>query len=80
MNKKLLAICLIVFIVGCFIGFVFGGYVTVKAVAHLASGFVDEDLVRQAIYQYKNNIGLCYPSLNISDAYLYNFTGNQTSD
>lgn len=45
------------------IGFVAGTYITIKTVAEVAGGFVDEDLVRQAIYQYQNNIGGCYPSI-----------------
>ena len=45
-----------------FVGFGMGAYSTAKVVAKIASGFVDPELVRQAIFQYKNNIGQCFPS------------------
>jgi hypothetical protein len=44
-------------------GFTFGGYVTIKAVASMARGFLDEDMVSAAIFQYKNHISQCYPSI-----------------
>jgi len=44
-------------------GFTFGGYVTIKAVASMAKGFLDEDMIAAAIFQYKNHISQCYPSI-----------------
>jgi len=59
---KIIAIVLIAFILGFVIGFNSAAYVTIKAVAKIGSGFIDEGMVRQALYQYQNNIGLCFPS------------------
>jgi len=48
-------------------GFVAGTYVTIKAVANVASGFVDEDLIKAAINQYDKQIAYCYPSIFQND-------------
>ena len=45
------------------IGFSAGSYTIIKVVANIASGFIDIDyaLMEQAIFQYENNIGQCFP-------------------
>ena len=48
--------------VALLIGYAFGTYTTIKAVAWVGKGFVDEGMIRQAIYMYENNIGNCFPS------------------
>ena len=72
-KSKLIALAMLIGIVFFFIGFYVGSYSTAKVVAKLASGFidVDEQLVYDAIFKYKNNIGLCFPPLNNSNAYIY---------
>ena len=69
-NKKLIAIAIICLLIGGFIGFQLGAYVTINAVADVASRFIDRDLVTTAIYQYRNNIGRCFPS-GLENASLY---------
>ena len=71
MNKKLIFIGIIIFIVGFAVGMVVGIDIAISRVADIASRFVeiDEGLISQAIFQYKNNIGGCY-------APLHNYTGN----
>lgn len=50
----------------CFaIGFILGSAVITKIVSEIARGFIDEELVKQAIFQYKNHIGTCYPPLEL---------------
>ena len=53
----------ILLIIGFGIGYLVGTSVTIKAVTEIASGFVDKELIEQAIFQYKNNIGQCFPSV-----------------
>lgn len=72
MNKTIVLIAVLALIIGFFAGYMSGSYVTIKAVANIASGFIEPQLVEQAIYQYNNHIGNCYPSqfedaFNISD-------------
>lgn len=45
------------------VGYMAGTYVTIKAVVDVASRFVDIDytLVKQALFQYNNNIGVGFP-------------------
>ena len=67
-NKEYILILILLLIIGLLIGFAAGTYVTVKATVIVARTFindekvreaVDENLVKQAIFQYKNNIGGC---------------------
>lgn len=53
---------LVAFGVGLIIGIGLGSYFTIKAVADVASRFIDKELVEQAVFQYKNNIAQCYPT------------------
>ena len=73
--NKLIVISIIVFIIGLFIGFNLGSYVTIKAVASVAGGFVDEEMIQKAIYQYNNHIGNCFPS-QLDNASIYDDTGD----
>lgn len=54
-------------------GYYLGTTITIKAGLYVARSFtnitIDEGLIKQAIFQYKNNIGECYASL-------HNYTGN----
>jgi len=63
-TKKYIAVLIIGILFGALIGFYIGSYTTIKAVAKIASGFIDidEDLISAAIYQYKHHIGNCYLS------------------
>ena len=55
---------LIVVALGFFVlGYMTGVYTTVKAVAKMASGFIDPRLVEQAYWQFRNNVAACYPPL-----------------
>jgi len=63
MNRKVLVLIIVLFFAGMFLGYMLGTYATIKAVVHIAGGFVSEDLVRKAIFQYNNHIGACYPSI-----------------
>jgi len=60
-HKKMVAIGLVFLFVGILVGVTIGSYLTIKAVAKVGSSFLDEELVRQAVWQYKNNIAGCYP-------------------
>ena len=51
-----------VLIIGLLLGYMTGVYVTIKSVVNMGSGFLDKELIEQAIYQYKNNIASCFPS------------------
>ena len=62
MRKKIIAALLVCVLIGVFIGYMIGTAVTIKVVAHMASGFLDKKLIEQAIFQYKNHISSCYPS------------------
>ena len=59
--KKFIALGIIILLITFFAGFIVGGYVTIKAVASVASGFIDEEMVTKAIYQYRNDIGGSFP-------------------
>ena len=65
--NKIIIVALICLVIGFLIGFQLGAYVTIKSVARVAGGFVDEEMVKEAIYMYENHIKGCFPSyLNIS--------------
>ncbi len=63
--KFLILLAIIIFIMGLLIGFEYGVSKTIEEITDIASRFIqiDEQLVSQAIYQYKNNIRTCYPNL-----------------
>lgn len=68
MNKKhySLIIVLILLLTFFYIGFTFGSYVTIKAVASVAGNFMDEQMIKEAIFKYNNHIAECYKPLNVS--------------
>ncbi len=74
-NEVYLAIILGCLIAAFLIGYSIGTYTTIKVIADIASGFLSEDLIKAAIFQYKNNIGQCYPSI-FENASLHNSTGS----
>ena len=47
------------------LGFILGSAVIIEIVSEIAQGFIDEELVKQAIFQYKNHIANCYPPLEL---------------
>jgi hypothetical protein len=61
MEKKVIVFILIALIIGGLIGYELGVYTTIKAVANIAKGFLDEKMISDAIFQYKNNIADCFP-------------------
>lgn len=66
-GKKRILIAVIFIAMGLIIGFYAGSYITIKSVVSIGSGFLDEELVEQAIFQYKNHIKSCYPAvINLS--------------
>lgn len=72
MNKEYILLIIVLLIIGLLIGYTAGTIITIKAVVAVASSFidVDYDLVQKAIFQYKNNIGKCFPS-DLGNASLY---------
>ncbi len=62
MKKELWIIAIGCLLIGLIFGMAIGSYTTIKAVARVASSFVDEALVREAVYSYQNYIGTCFPS------------------
>ena len=44
------------------IGFPMGAYVTIKSVVEIGAGFIDKELVEQAIYNYDYKIKECFPN------------------
>lgn len=61
---------ILTFIIGYFIG----SYTTIKAVASIAKGFVDKDIIDMALNQYSEKLKNCYPLEE--NAFIYNSTGN----
>ena len=75
--EKLNLIALIsIILIALLIGYMFGSYVTIKAVAEIARGFVDEDVINMALNQYSKEIKTCYPLEE--NALVYNSTRNKT--
>lgn len=74
-DKILITIFILILVVVFFAGYMFGTYMTIKAVADIASRFMDRNLIEQALTQYKHNIGNCYPSI-FENASLYMGEGN----
>lgn len=66
-DYKLIVIAVILIAVAFGAGFISGAQSAIKTGIKLARGFVEidirEDLIQQAINQYNNNIGSCYPPL-----------------
>ena len=62
-------------LIGIIAGFYIGSYVTMVAVAEVASNYIDIDhrMVDQAIHQYREQIGGCIQTEN---ALIYNNTGD----
>lgn len=67
MNKKcynLVAIGLICLFLGVITGFYLGVDITIKKTITLSKMFVtvdlNEDMIKQALFQYYNNIGYCF--------------------
>ena len=65
-TRGYIVIIIIVLFIGFFIGYNIGVISTVKLVSDIANRFVDidEDLIKQAVNQYKGHIKGCYPEKN----------------
>ena len=63
LSKGIIILLILALLIGYGVGFISGGYAAIKVGVHLASGFVDldEKMIADAIYMYKNNIGQCFP-------------------
>lgn len=62
----IIIICIIALVLGIFIGYASGTYFTIKAVAEVGRNFMDEEIITEAIFRYKNHISGCYAPLNAS--------------
>ena len=62
---KIIIALIISFVLGMIIGFYMGANMVIHEGIKIAKGFVnisvDDKLIEQAIWQYKNNIGTCFP-------------------
>ena len=79
MNKKTIKAIISVIILCLIIGYMLGVYTTIMSVVEVSKGFVDVDydLVKQAIFQYKNHVSGCYPD-KFENALIHYDTWNQT--
>jgi len=60
-NQKMIVFTIFT-IVLIIMGFVAGSYITIKAVALVASGFIDPFLVERAVWMFENDVRDCFPS------------------
>lgn len=60
-GKKRIIIAFVFIILGLLIGYSMGSYYTIKAVVEITGGFLDMELVEEALYQYRHAIKSCYP-------------------
>ena len=67
MKKQTISLIIITFLIGCLIGNAIGVMLTIKTIAYIGMGFIDEDLVQAAIYKYRNNINYCYPPVLLGE-------------
>lgn len=74
-NSKEIKVIIVSLIIGFLIGFIVGEAVILKSIAIMSFGFLDAAKITKALYQYKNNIGNCYPSI-FTNASIFNNTGN----
>ena len=63
-DKKIYIIFGILLILALYVGFTIGVSVTLREVAEVASGFIDPELIEEAVYRYKNHIKNAYPMPN----------------
>lgn len=73
---SLIVVVSIIILIAFTIGFMIGSYATIKAVAEVAKGFVDKDVIEMALNQYSEKIKTCYPLEEY--ALIRNSTRNQT--
>lgn len=62
-RKKYVVLIIVITLIGFVLGYLAGAYMTLKAVARATSGFLDIELLEQAIWQYENHVGACYPPI-----------------
>ncbi len=69
-SKKRVAIIIIAFMLGLFIGYMWGVQAGVRLAVRIGLGFVDisvdEAMITTAIWQYKNQVGGCLFNENYS--------------
>ena len=63
-KNKIIIFLTILIIISFFAGFSLGVSTTINTFVNMASGFIhiDKELIKIAFYQYKNNIGECFPA------------------
>jgi hypothetical protein len=66
---------ILVFIIGLLIGMQIGEYIVLKSIAVLTGGFINIDLMKEAIFQYQNHVKECYPN-KLENASIFNDAGN----
>ena len=77
MEKKVIVIAVAI-VIAFLLGFYFGTAFVVERVIDVASRFVviNDSAIMQALFQYHNNIGGCYPSI-FENASVFFDTGNE---
>ena len=67
-TRTIIIAAVILIITALIVGLFVGSYITVKSIARIAAGFlkIDYKLVEQAIFQYENQIGNCFPAGNLT--------------
>ena len=61
-GKKRMMIFVVALALGLMLGYYTGAYFTIKAVIEIGSGFIDRELVEDALYQYNNHIKTRFPN------------------
>lgn len=74
-GKKRMMIFVVALALGLMLGYYAGAYFTIKAVVEIGSGFIDKEIIEDAIYQYKNHIKARYPN-EMDDNYWDNLPDN----
>ena len=62
-TKKMIVYTIIILLIGIFVGTLIGTAITIKSIAEIGSGFLDKELIENALYQYNNQLKGCYPSV-----------------
>lgn len=72
MRDKIILLMIFVVAFGFAVGYVFGTAFTIKIIAQIGSGFLDEELITAAITQYKSGVAACYPSIFLNASNYWN--------
>ena len=60
-GKKRIVMAIAVALIFLLLGFYIGSYITLRTVASIASGFIDWNMVEDAVYRYQEDIKSQYP-------------------